>query len=295
MAGAALRIAGSLWRFWHIRGHLRTGASAVRRALSLPGAADPTPIRARALYAAGALAAFDMEGQRRAREYFEEALTIFRSSGDDFGAARCLTGLGAVASARREFGEGAARLEEAQALYRKLGDTRGLAVTLNNLGAAAWNQGDLARAGDRIGEALGLARGAGDLGNVAQLGVALSMIRCRSGDATRSGRVALPRGARHTWLARAPGTAARRGASWPRASSRSRSRFEDASRWFGAADTVLDRLGLVFDDADVWWKRRGRVPRRGAGRARRCRVRGASSTRDAAWTSRPRSAPRARS
>ena len=252
---ASLRIAGSLWRFWHIRGHLRAGAAAVRRSLSHPGASAPTPARARALYAAGALAVFDMEGQRRAREYFEEALAIFRQAGDDFGAARCLTGLGAVASARREFAEGTARLEEAQALYRKLGDRRGLAVTLNNLGAAAWNQGDLARAGERIGEALDLARSAGDLGNVAQLGVALSMIRCRSGDVAGAAsplREALATlgslGARHSSAAGAPLAAGE--------PATAEHRFEDAARWSGAADTVLERLGLVFDDADVWWKRR---------------------------------------
>ena len=254
-AEAALRIAGSLWRFWHIRGHLRTGAAAVRRALSHPGASAPTPVRARALYAAGALATFDMEGQRRAREYFEEALAIFKASGDDFGAARCLTGLGAVASARREFAEGASRLEEAQGLYRKLGDMRGLAVTLNNLGAAAWNQGDLSRAGERIAEALDLAQKAGDLGNVAQLGVALSMIRSRSGDAAGAApplREALATlgslGARHSSAAGALLAAGELATL--------EERYEDAARWFGAADTVLEKLGLVFDDADVWWKRR---------------------------------------
>ncbi|HYJ32394.1 MAG TPA: hypothetical protein VE326_04180, partial [Candidatus Binatia bacterium] len=255
-AEAALRIAGSLWRFWHIRGHLRTGAAAVRRALSLPGASAPTVLRARALYAAGALAAFDMEGQRRAREYFEEALAIFRTAGEEFGAARCLTGLGAVASARREFAEGAARLEEAQGLYRKLGDARGLAVTLNNLGAAAWNQGDLARAGERIGEALDLARSAGDLGNIAQLAVALSMIRTRCADAvgaTAPLREALETlgslGARHSSAAGALLAAGELAAL--------EQRYADAARWFGAADHMLERLNLVFDEADVWWKGRG--------------------------------------
>jgi tetratricopeptide (TPR) repeat protein len=196
-----------------------------------------------------------MEGQRRAREYFAEALTIFRATGDDFGAARCLTGLGAVASARREFAEGTERLEEAQALYRRIGDQRGLAVTLNNLGAAAWNQGDLARAGERIEEALDLARAAGDLGNVAQLGVALAMIRARSGDA-RGARLPLREalatlgslGARHSSAAGALLAAGELAAL--------EKRYEDAARWLGAADTVLERLGLVFDDADVWWKRR---------------------------------------
>jgi predicted ATPase/serine/threonine protein kinase len=260
---AALRIAGSLWRFWHIRGHLRTGASAVRRALSLPGASHPTLSRARALYAAGALAAFDMEGQRRAREYFEEALAIFRATGEEFGAARCLTGLGAVASARREFAEGAKRLEEAQAIYRKVGDQRGLAVTLNNLGAAAWNQGDLARAGERIGEALDLARSAGDLGNIAQLAVASSMIRARRGDALGAAaplREALDTlgslGARHSSAAGALLASGELAAL--------EERYADAARWFGAADRVLDQLGLVFDEADVWWK--GRAPSLAAAR-----------------------------
>ena len=157
-AECALRITGSLWRYWHVRGHLRAGTEAVRRALALPGADAAGLPRAGALYAAGALIAFDMEGQKRAREYFEEALALFRLASDDFGIARCLTGLGAVASARREFAEGAEFLHEAQAIYRRLGDRRGLAVTLNNLGAAAWNQGDLARAADSIAEALDLAR-----------------------------------------------------------------------------------------------------------------------------------------
>ena len=132
---------------------------------------------------------------------------------------------------------------------------RGLAVTLNNLGAAAWNQGDLARAGDRIGEALDLARSAGDLGNVAQLGVALSMIRSRSGDARGAAaplREALATlgslGARHSSAAGALLAAGELATL--------EERYEDGARWFGAADTVLEKLGLVFDEADVWWKRR---------------------------------------
>jgi predicted ATPase len=257
-ADSALRIAGSLWRYWHVRGHLRVGVESVRRALAIAGAESVAGrVRAGALYAAGALVAFDMEGQKRAREHFEEALALYRAEGDDFGVARCLTGLGAVASGRREFEAGAAFLREAQAIYRALGDRRGLAVTLNNLGAAAWNQGDLEAARTSIAEALDLARDAGDLGNLAQLSVAVALIDARLGqaDAARAHlRECLSTlgalGARHSSAAGALLAAAEL-ATLER-------RFPDAARWLGAADSVLERLGLVFDDSDVWWKERDR-------------------------------------
>jgi predicted ATPase len=256
-AESALRIAGSLWRYWHIRGHLRGGAESVRRALTLPGAQATSLHRARALYAAGALAAFDMEGQRRADEFFEESLATFRAVGDEVGVARCLTGLGAAASARREFAAGAAYLEEAQESFRRLGDRRGLAVTLNNLGAAAWNQGDLERARTSIYEALDLARAGGDLGNVGLLSVALAMIHARLGEpaAARTHlreclKVLGALGARHSSAAGAL-LAVGELASLE-------GRHREVARWLGAADSVLESLGLVLDASDVWWQARPR-------------------------------------
>jgi len=134
---------------------------------------------------------------------------------------------------------------------------------LNNLGAAAWNQGDLARAGERIGEALDLARSAGDLGNIAQLAVASSMIRARRGDAVGAAAPLLEAldtlgslGARHSSAAGALLASGELAAL--------EQRYADAARWFGAADRVLERLGLVFDEADVWWK--GRAPSLAAAR-----------------------------
>jgi len=34
--------------------------------------------------------------------------------------------------------------------------------------------------------------------------------------------------------------------------------WEDAARWFGAADAVLLKLGLTMDETDVWWAERAR-------------------------------------
>jgi len=47
-------------------------------------------------------------------------------------------------------------------------------------------------------------------------------------------------------------------------------RYEDAARWFGAADTVLAKLGLMMDETDVWWGERARCEakiREGVGEA----------------------------
>src|SRR5207249_4642353 len=43
-----LRLAGSLWQFWTIRGHLTEGRERLSRALARPSAGDPA-VRARAM------------------------------------------------------------------------------------------------------------------------------------------------------------------------------------------------------------------------------------------------------
>src|SRR5206468_2530860 len=55
-AETALRIGGALWRFWHVRGHLREGRQRMEAVLAMPGAVLHTLVRARALNGAGALA-----------------------------------------------------------------------------------------------------------------------------------------------------------------------------------------------------------------------------------------------
>src|SRR5947209_341989 len=54
-ANMALRLGGSIWRFWHVRGYLEEGRERLGRALTcLPS--TPIPLRARALDGAAALA-----------------------------------------------------------------------------------------------------------------------------------------------------------------------------------------------------------------------------------------------
>jgi len=73
-----LRLAGALGWFWHVRSHYREGRS--RLAQALAAAPQPDPWRARALAAAGELAAWsgDLDA---ARPFIEEAVTLWRAQG----------------------------------------------------------------------------------------------------------------------------------------------------------------------------------------------------------------------
>lgn len=52
----ALRLGGSLWFFWNMRGHLREGREWLARVLDQPLAQDPSPAGVSALNSAGWLA-----------------------------------------------------------------------------------------------------------------------------------------------------------------------------------------------------------------------------------------------
>ena len=132
------RLAGHLWRFWYLAGHLSEGRRRLEHALDVH--ADPTPARARALIGA-AVMAVNTNDLALARLRAAEGLTLHRTMGDAWGAAYCLYMLGAAAR-----GEGdlqAARIvhDEALSAFRALGDdhsallvSRNLAGTLKDLG-----------------------------------------------------------------------------------------------------------------------------------------------------------------
>jgi predicted ATPase len=160
-----LRLAGALWRFWRMRGHLSEGRRWLA-ALLEASPATPTGARAEALRGAGVLA-FHQGDVTPAAALCEESLLLFTQLGDAAGRAGALSSLG---NARREQGEYAratALYEESLALYRKLEDALGVAVVLNNLGYTAKWQGELEHAGALYRESLELRRRQGDIGGVA--------------------------------------------------------------------------------------------------------------------------------
>ncbi len=156
---AGIRLAGALWRFWRIHGHLSEGRSWLDRMLArgVGAAAD----RARALNGAGNLAFYQGDYERSGTLH-EESLALRRAVGDKQGVAMSLNNLGNQAAIQGNYERATVLFEESVAIDRELENTQGLANSLNNLGNLAAIQGDNAQAEIWFEETLAMER---DLGN----------------------------------------------------------------------------------------------------------------------------------
>jgi predicted ATPase/DNA-binding XRE family transcriptional regulator len=125
-----LRLAGALWRFWCVRGHLSEGRAWLVDLLARDdgGAGAPT-------------------GTARTDTGLRAAIR-----------ARALHGMGVLASYQGDFVESATRLEQSVALYREVGDTAGVAAALAELGRAELWQGHYVQATLVLDESLTLSR-----------------------------------------------------------------------------------------------------------------------------------------
>src|SRR5207245_10413015 len=85
---AVMGLAKSLNRFWEIRGYWSEGLHWLEAALSLDSGV-PSPMRARALDAAGAMARL-LGDTQRAVARLEESVTAYRVLGDKKGMANAL-------------------------------------------------------------------------------------------------------------------------------------------------------------------------------------------------------------
>jgi predicted ATPase/class 3 adenylate cyclase len=127
----AFRLAGSLWRFWQMRGHLREAGERLEQLLARPGPADPDA-RARATEAAGGVA-YWMGDFVLARRWYDECLAIRLELGDERGIAEAKYNLsfahGIAPRPFRDLDRASELLSEAQALFEELGDREGIAKT----------------------------------------------------------------------------------------------------------------------------------------------------------------------
>ncbi|MFN8594454.1 MAG: tetratricopeptide repeat protein [Thermomicrobiales bacterium] len=158
-ANHSVQLAGALWQFWWIRGHLTEGRERLRRAIeSVDRRHVASAVLARALDGAGALA--EAQGDiASAVASHEEALALWREAGDRRGQARTRENLGLIALHDR--GDATSAQEHfaaALALYRDDGDRQGIASALRNLGDAALSEERFSEAVDLFAEALPVAR-----------------------------------------------------------------------------------------------------------------------------------------
>ena len=138
-----LRLAGALWRFWYLKGHLAEGSRRLESALL----AEPqsTAARAKALNGA-AVMAVNLVDSATAKLRAEEGVALHRTLGDRWGAAYAGFMLGNAH--RLEGAETAARplLEESLRVFRDLGDEHSALLVSRNLVGTYDALGDRRRA-----------------------------------------------------------------------------------------------------------------------------------------------------
>jgi predicted ATPase/DNA-binding SARP family transcriptional activator len=119
-SSAALRMACSLWWFWMTRGYFAEGLRWLAEALTV--APDPTPERARGLFAMGALCVRTQGALARTVSFGSEALQITRREGDRHAEARALERLGVMGMGGFDWKVADEAFAEGLALAHEIGD-----------------------------------------------------------------------------------------------------------------------------------------------------------------------------
>ncbi|MGE5222367.1 MAG: tetratricopeptide repeat protein, partial [Omnitrophica WOR_2 bacterium] len=155
-----LRMAGSLWRYWEIRGYFSEGRAWMESALE-KNPREPGYWRANGLGGTGHLAR--QQGDYvQAKALHEQSLALFRSIGCKLGAARQLNALGEIAHFQGDYGHAVELHEASLALKNEIGDKEGIAVSLRQLGVIARDRSQYTNARELLEKSLELERELGD-------------------------------------------------------------------------------------------------------------------------------------
>ncbi|HSD83495.1 MAG TPA: tetratricopeptide repeat protein, partial [Anaerolineae bacterium] len=185
---SGLWLAGTLERFWWVRGHLMEGGQWLERLLSHrpdPSDDQARSIQARALFVAGVLA-YRQNDYARAEVCFQACLRQRQMLEDSAGIALVLNNLGNVALDRGEFARATALYQESLRLRREMNDAWGTASLLNNLGNCAADQREYDQAVTLYTESLVLYRQLGDQWSVASCLNNLGEVARWQGDGDRA-------------------------------------------------------------------------------------------------------------
>jgi len=180
-----LRLAGALWRFWHLHGYMSEGRRWLDDLLARDGA-DGSPaaraVRAKALRGAGGVA-FYQGDYARAGALYDDYRLLCAAMGDEEGCAGALTNLAIVAAAGGEDARAWTLNEECLTLARGLKNGESvIAAALNNLGDLACRRGDYARARGLLEESLALYRRRGHTWGIAVVLANLATLVRAQGD-----------------------------------------------------------------------------------------------------------------
>jgi predicted ATPase/transcriptional regulator with XRE-family HTH domain len=184
-----LRIAAALWRTWRLIGYASEGRAWLEPLLQRDGDVGqqraPMDVRAQALVGAGTLAMVHLEVER-ALIYAEEALHLYRTTGNEAGLATAINLIGWVREEQGDREQETQRYTEALAIRRRLGDPWKIALSLSNLAEGALRRGESERARSLFTESLQLFRTAGELGGIALALRHLGEVAYFEGDAAQA-------------------------------------------------------------------------------------------------------------
>ena len=138
----ALRLAGALWRFWYLRGHLTEGA--LRLADVLRTEEAPTAARGKALIGAAVMAVNQGEFATAVLRA-QEGIALHRTVDDPWGEAYCQFMLGAAVGSQGDHGRAQRLYEESIETFRELGDEHTALLVTRNLASTCGSLGDSER------------------------------------------------------------------------------------------------------------------------------------------------------
>jgi ATP/maltotriose-dependent transcriptional regulator MalT len=248
-AELGLRLAGAVWSFWWVHGHLREGRRWLEGLLALApsGGARLAAARAKALSGAGALAT-EQGDYDRAGALLEETLALSRELGNKRWGAWPLMYLGVIARYHGDYRRAATLLEESLALRRDVEDKWGSAWSLTNLGRVASEQGDYPRAAGLLKESLSLFQDLGDKRGIARSLTSLARIARDRGDHRRA--AALLEESLALSLELGDRRSAALGVEELAAVACAQEQPERAARLFGAAQALREAIGAPLPPTD---------------------------------------------
>jgi len=167
-AEMALRLSGTLVRFWGVRGYMHEARQWLEQALTMRENAS-MPASANALSGAGWLS-IEFGEYAQAEALCKESLILYQKLGDVRGMALAYHRLGGAYSRINDTASRLA-LEESVSLYRNIGDKGGLAYSLMSLGTVNLTHGENSLAHLQLQESLEQCR---ELGN--KEGIAWSLV-----------------------------------------------------------------------------------------------------------------------